>query len=111
MGEAFDVLDDKGNKTGEVKERKLVHQDGADLSRLLQLLRLVVFAVDDAPTLCKLQDFLSCRCRSDQLLRGNSHASCPCLHDDSLTKKLVPLSGGLCITHNIAHAPLVFGTT
>ena len=29
MGEAFDVLDEHGNKTGEVKDRKLVHQDGA----------------------------------------------------------------------------------
>ena len=28
MGEAFDVLDEHGNKTGEVKDRKLVHQDG-----------------------------------------------------------------------------------
>lgn len=28
MEENFDVLDEKGNKTGEVKERSLVHKDG-----------------------------------------------------------------------------------
>ena len=29
MGEVFDVLNDKGEKTGEIKGRKLVHRDGA----------------------------------------------------------------------------------
>ena len=29
MGEQFDILDEHGQKTGQVKDRNLVHQDGA----------------------------------------------------------------------------------
>ena len=40
MGEKFDVLDSRGERTGEVKDRSAVHSDGAAAGRLVAALRM-----------------------------------------------------------------------